>query len=41
LENITDKEYIGSVRVNDGNSRFYEPALGRAWRLGVNANYRF
>jgi iron complex outermembrane recepter protein len=41
LENITDKEYIGSVRVNDGNSRFYEPAIGRAWMLGVNANYRF
>lgn len=41
LENITDKEYIGSVRVNDGNSRFYEPAMGRAWMLGVNANYRF
>lgn len=41
LENVTDKEYIGSVRVNDGNSRFYEPAMGRAWMLGVNANYRF
>lgn len=41
LENITDKEYIGSVRVNDSNSRFYEPAMGRAWMLGINANYRF
>ncbi len=41
LENITDKDYIGSVRVNDSNSRFYEPAMGRTWMLGVNASYRF
>ena len=41
LENLTDKDYIGSVRVNDSNSRFYEPAMGRAWMLGVNASYRF
>ncbi|MFL9610737.1 TonB-dependent receptor family protein [Methylobacillus sp. Pita2] len=41
VENIFDKEYIGSIRVNDGNSRFYEPAAGRNWLLGLNATYIF
>lgn len=26
LNNLFDKEYIGNVRVNEGNSRFFEPA---------------
>jgi len=41
IENIFDKEYIGSVRVNDSNSRFFEPAAGRNWLVGLNANYAF
>jgi iron complex outermembrane receptor protein len=41
VENIADKDYIGSIRVNDTNSRFFEPAVGRYWMVGVNANYRF
>lgn len=41
IENIFDKEYIGSVRVNDSNDRFFEPAAGRNWLLGLNANYSF
>lgn len=41
VENIFDKDYIGSIRVNDGNSRFYEPAAGRNWLLGLNATYIF
>ncbi|WP_334108971.1 TonB-dependent receptor family protein [Methylobacillus sp.] len=41
VENIFDKDYIGSIRVNDGNSRFYEPAAGRNWLLGLNATYAF
>jgi len=41
VENIADKDYIGSIRVNDGNSRFFEPSPGRNWMVGVNANYRF
>jgi iron complex outermembrane receptor protein len=41
VENIADKDYIGSIRVNDTNSRFFEPAVGRNWMVGVNANYRF
>ncbi|MCB5188617.1 TonB-dependent receptor [Methylobacillus caricis] len=41
VENIFDKDYIGSIRVNDGNSRFYEPAAGRNWLMGLNATYMF
>ncbi len=41
VENIFDKDYIGSVRINDGNSRFFEPASGRTYLLGLNANYKF
>mgnify|MGYP006968057226 CR=1 FL=1 len=31
LENVLDQAYIGSVIVNDGNGRFFEPAPGRTW----------
>lgn len=41
VENVADKDYIGSIRVNDTNNRFFEPAAGRNWMVGVNANYRF
>ncbi len=41
LNNISDKRYIGSVIVNDGNGRFFEPAPGRNWMLGVTARYTF
>ena len=39
-ENIFDKEYIGSVRINDANIPF-EPAAGRNYLLSLNAKYRF
>lgn len=41
VENIFDKDYIGSVRINDGNSRFFEPAAGRNYLLSLSANYKF
>jgi iron complex outermembrane receptor protein len=41
VENIFDKDYIGSVRINDGNLRFYEPAAGRNYLLSVGATYKF
>ena len=41
VENLFDRDYIGSVRVNDTNQRFFEPAAGRNWLVGVNASYRF
>ncbi len=41
IDNLFDEKYVGSVRVNDTNSRFYEPAPGRNWILGVKANHQF
>ncbi len=41
VENLLDESYIGSVRVNDSNSRFFEAAPGRNYLMGVNATYRF
>ncbi|MBT9554138.1 MAG: TonB-dependent receptor [Hydrogenophaga sp.] len=41
LDNVSDKAYVGSVIANDGNRRFFEPAPGRSWSLGVTANYAF
>lgn len=41
IENLFDKEYVGSVRIADLNGRYYEPAPGRNWLLGVNASYKF
>jgi iron complex outermembrane receptor protein len=39
VENMFDKEYIGSVRVND--ARPYETAADRNYLLGLSANYKF
>jgi iron complex outermembrane receptor protein len=41
VDNLADREYIGSVIVNEGNRRFFEPAPGRTWLLGVSAQYAF
>jgi len=41
VENMFDKEYIGSVRINDTNSRFFEPAAGINYLVGINAQYKF
>lgn len=41
LNNLFDRDYIGSVIVGDSNRRFYEPAPGRNWVLGVSAQYQF
>jgi len=41
VENMFDKDYIGSVRINDGNNRFFEPASGRTYLVGLSANYSF
>ena len=37
LANLLDREFVGSVRVNDGNGRYYEPAPGRGWVIGLRA----
>jgi iron complex outermembrane receptor protein len=41
VDNITDESYVSSVRVNDANSRYYEPGLPANWTVGVNASYKF
>lgn len=41
VENIFDKDYIGSVRINDSNLRFFEPAADRNYLLSVGATYKF
>jgi len=35
IDNLSGRNYIGSVIVADANGRFYEPAPGRAGMLGV------
>ena len=35
IDNLLDKRYTGSVIVNDGNGRFFEPAPGRRFFMGV------
>ena len=37
IDNLTDRRYAGSVIVNQGNGRFFEPAQGRAYLFGVTA----
>ncbi len=35
IDNLFDQQYAGSVIVNDGNGRFFEPAPGRRLFVGV------
>ena len=39
VDNLADRRYIGSVIVNDGNGRYYEPAPGRTWLLGARFSF--
>ncbi|UCV27058.1 TonB-dependent receptor family protein [Ferribacterium limneticum] len=41
FDNIFDRQYVGSVIVGDGNSRYYEAAPGCTWLAGVSARYSF
>ncbi|MFN7887178.1 MAG: TonB-dependent receptor family protein [Betaproteobacteria bacterium] len=34
--NLLDKGYVGAVIVNEANGRYYEPAPGRAWLVGLD-----
>lgn len=40
-DNLANRKYAGSVIVNEGNARYFEPASGRTWLAGVNAALRF
>ena len=35
VDNLFDRDHVGSVIVNDGNGRFFEPGAGRAVMLGL------
>jgi iron complex outermembrane receptor protein len=41
LDNITDRDYVGSVIVNDANGRFYEPSPRRNMGVGIQAVLQF
>jgi iron complex outermembrane receptor protein len=41
IDNVTDKNYVGSVIVNEGNARYYEPSPRRNMTIGLQANLRF
>ncbi|MBB4841762.1 iron complex outermembrane receptor protein [Paucibacter oligotrophus] len=41
VDNLFDRQVPGSVIVNDGNNRFFEPAPGRNWLASVSAAMRF
>ena len=41
IDNLADRRVIGSVIVNDANSRFFEPAAGRTWLISARWSQRF
>lgn len=41
VDNLFNKDYSGSVIVNESNGRFYEPAEGRNWSAGLSITKAF
>ncbi|EMI6437264.1 TonB-dependent receptor [Klebsiella pneumoniae] len=41
IDNLFDRGYVGSVIVNESNGRYYEPAPGRNYGIGLNLAWRF
>jgi iron complex outermembrane recepter protein len=41
VDNLAGRHYVGSVIVNEGNGRYFEPAPGRTVFAGVHASFRF
>nr|WP_241825892.1 TonB-dependent receptor PqqU [Izhakiella australiensis] len=41
VDNLFDRNYIGSVIVNESNGRYYESAPGRNYGLGATLSYAF
>ena len=41
VDNLFERRYAGSVIVNEGNARFFEPAPGRTWAAGLSATVSF
>jgi iron complex outermembrane recepter protein len=41
LDNVSDTQYSGFVRVNDNNGAYFNPSLPRNFSLGTNFTYNF
>ncbi|MEO6066234.1 MAG: hypothetical protein ABIP49_10705, partial [Lysobacterales bacterium] len=41
IDNLLDREYVGSVIINEANGRYFEPSPGRTWLLGLDATLAF
>ena len=41
VNNVTGRNYSGSVIVNDTNSRYFEPSPLRNWMAGISASLKF
>ena len=41
VDNVFDRKYVGAVIVGDSNGRYYEPAPGRSYMVGVKGSYAF
>jgi len=41
VDNMGDRRASGSVIVNEGNKRYFEPMPGRNWLTGVSASLAF
>ena len=41
VDNLFDRNYVGSVIVNDSNSRFFEPVDGRNFSVGMSVTKAF
>ena len=41
VDNLFDEDYVGSIIVNDGNGRFFEPADGVNWSAGLSLTKAF
>ncbi len=41
VDNLFDRHIIGSVIVNEGNARYFEPSPGRNWTVGLGGTYKF
>lgn len=39
VHNLTDRDYVGAVVVNQGSGRAFEPGIGRELQLGLHFNY--
>ncbi len=35
VDNLFDRDYVGSVIVNEGNNRYFEPGAGRSVTVGL------